>query len=73
MVSGKSSMEVMASTTTASYSTLRWVSTTPLGSPVVPEVYIMPTGSSGRICFQRCSNRLGLSASRSRPMASTAL
>ena len=37
------------------FSTLRCVSVTPLGKPVVPEVYCRFTGSAGRVAASRAA------------------
>ena len=47
----------------------RWVSTTPLGLPVVPEVYSRASGSPGLIAATRAAISSGSAASRSRPSA----
>ena len=52
-----------------SYRTLRWVSRTPLGLPVVPEVYSRASGSPGLIAATRAVISPGSAASRSRPSA----
>ena len=46
-----------------------WVSTTPLGLPVVPEVYSKASGSPGLIAATRAVISSGSAASRSRPSA----
>ena len=52
-----------------SYKMFRWVSTTPLGLPVVPEVYSRASGSPGLIAAIRAVISSGSAASRSRPSA----
>ena len=52
-----------------SYKMFWWVSTTPLGLPVVPEVYSRASGSPGLIAAIRAVISSGSAASRSRPSA----
>ncbi len=49
--------------------TLWWVITTPLGVPVVPEVYINVAMSSGWSWAARSSTTPGLPASSARPLS----
>ena len=55
--------------TASSYSTLRWVMMTPLGLPVVPDVYSRVTGSSGVMAAIRSVTTDGVAASLPRPRA----
>src|SRR6266702_6906636 len=61
------------STAAHSYSTLRWLRMTPLGGPIVPEVYTRVTGSSGRTRPRSRPARAGSAASASLPRASSFL
>ena len=66
-------MEVLAtSAASTSYSALAWVMITPLGFPVVPDVYSRVTGSDGRIAVTRSATSAGRSACRARPSSSRA-